>query len=85
MTAFRLASWSPAAAVVTVTAAATTAGSGPAQVMISLQVRWSGRDWRLAAPVGGAFPASPAPRQKLNLEKGADLVRQAVQWAVKNG
>ena len=61
VTAFRLASWSPAAAAVTVTAAATAAGSGPAQVMISLQVRWSGRDWQLAAPAGGAFPSSPAP------------------------
>ncbi len=24
-------------------------------------------------------------KEKLNLEKGTDLVRQAVQWAVKNG
>jgi hypothetical protein len=51
--AFRLASFTPAAAVVEVLAAA-----GGQQAVIQVQVRWLGGDWRLVAPPGGNLAAS---------------------------
>ena len=53
--AFRLLSWTPAAADVEVLAAADGRGA-----VIGLQVRWQGGDWRLLAPPGGNFAASAA-------------------------
>lgn len=56
VTAFRLTAWTPAAASVTFTV---TASGGPGeQATVPVQVRWSGGDWRLVAPAGGAFPAA---------------------------
>ncbi len=51
--AFRLLSWTPAAADVEVLAAADGRGA-----VIGLQVQWQGGDWRLLAPPGGNFAAS---------------------------
>lgn len=56
--AFRLLSWTPAAATVDVLAGADT-GAGPG-VVIPLQVRWIAGDWRLLAPAGGVFTGAPA-------------------------
>jgi hypothetical protein len=58
VTAFKIDSWTRAAATVTVTAAAD--GTARAQVAVRLQLRWLSGDWRLVAPPGGAFPAAAA-------------------------
>jgi hypothetical protein len=57
--AFRLTSWTAAAASVDVAAGADS-GAGP-EVIVRLQVRWLRGDWRLVAPKSGAFPAGAAP------------------------
>ncbi len=51
--AFRLASFTPAAAAVQILAAA-----GASQAVIQLQVRWLDGDWRLVAPPGGNLAAA---------------------------
>ena len=57
--AFRLLSWTAGAATVEVLAGADN-GSGTGLVM-ELQVRWLGGDWRLVAPTSGVFPAAAEP------------------------
>ena len=51
--AFRLLSWTPAAAGVEILAAA-----GGRVAVVGLQVRWQGGDWRLVAPPGGNLAAA---------------------------
>jgi hypothetical protein len=56
--AFRLAAWTTGSATVDVLAGADTGtGSG---VIVRLQVRWAGGDWRLVAPPSGTLAAGPA-------------------------
>ncbi len=62
--AFRLVSFSAAAAVVEVLAAADSTGGK--QVVIRLQVRWLDGDWRLVAPPGGSFSAAAVPHAVLS-------------------
>jgi hypothetical protein len=56
LTAFRLTAWSGKAASVTLVA--TAPGNASEQVTVPVQVRWSGSDWLLVAPSGGAFTGS---------------------------
>lgn len=58
VTAFRVTAWSPGEADITLTAAARP-GSDE-QVTVLVQLQWLGGDWRLVAPAGGDFTASPA-------------------------
>lgn len=62
--AFRLVSFSAAAAAVEVLAAADRTGG--TQVVIRLQVRWLAGDWRLVAPAGGTFSAAAVPHALLS-------------------
>lgn len=58
VTAFQVTAWSPGQADITLTAAASP-GSHE-QVTVPLRLQWLGGDWRLVAPPGGDFTASPA-------------------------